>query len=618
MDDLLKGVTGRGSRGAAMADRLVALRQLVERGRLSTLEPLLPLCFTLQGKPYHLKDHFPFSPLFKTRMPKTIVVKSGRQVSKTVSQASQGVLLSNCIPFFRTLYIAPRYEQIRKFSNNVVRPFIELSPLRSLWTGTSVENSVLQRSFLNRSMMMFSFALLDADRIRGVSADALRIDELQDMDPSHLPIIRETLSYSKYGLQALTGTPKSLDNPLEGIWQRSSQAEWVIPCVSCGTWNIPSREHHLDAMVGPWHSDISEKCPATVCHKCRRPIFPRHGHWLHRYRERRHTMAGYHVPQIIMPLHYSTPSKWSELLAKREGAGNMTTASFYNEVMGESVDVGQKLINVTELKRAACLAWKNDPRAISPEVLRRLKDYSMKVLSVDWGGGGESGTSFTTLVLLGYYPTGEIHALWGKRMVLSQEHLKEALEILHWMRVTQADFLAHDYTGAGVVRETVMAQAGFPLERVIPVQYVRAATKSLMTFVPATPTHNRDYYRLDKTRSLLYMFTGLKLKRIKTFEYDFVDPDRPGLLHDLLSLVEEKSETRLAGDIYTITRNPMFPDDFAQALNVGCAVLWQSNNAWPDYAKAANVGRITRSQEERYGSRNYGWENTNGGFFEQP
>lgn len=620
INDILMAIGAEKLNGRAQTnvDRISHLRRLTEHGGIQTLEPLLPLCLTLQGKPYELSDHFPFSPVFKTNMPSTLVLKTGRQVSKSTSLASHGVILSNAIPFFRTLYVTPLYEQIRRFSNNYVRPFIDRSPIKSLWTGTSTENSVLQRSFKNLSMMIFSFALMDADRIRGISADKVAIDEVQDMDPDHIPIIREVMSHSSWGLMQLTGTPKSLDNPLEGLWRRSSQAEWFIPCFGCGEWNIPSMEFHIDKMIGIYHDDISEKIPAVVCHKCQCPIFPRQGHWVHRYPGRRWKMAGYHVPQIIMPLHYARPDKWAELLAKRQGWGNTTTAMFYNEVLGESVDAGQKLISETELRSAALLPWSNNPTDPSPELLRRLQYYPQRLLSVDWGGGGEDGVSFTTLALLGYTSAGQIHILWGKRLVISQEHLQEAKEVLYWLRRFRCHLVAHDYTGAGIVRETVMVQAGFDLERVMAIQYVRAAAANLIRYVPATPLHNRSHYRLDKTRSLLYTFQAIKLRLIQSFEYDYVNDDNPGLLHDFLALIEEKESSRLAGDIYTITRNPILTDDFAQAVNIGCAALWHANNSWPNYADAAAIGKVTPNQFLSAGSSTHGWEQEKSSFFRQP
>lgn len=620
-------------RPASQADYLVAVRQLAEVGGVQTLELLLPLALRLRGKPYTLHDHFPFSPMYRLTMPSAILWKTGRQVAKSTNLASHGVMLANCIPFFRTLYVTPLYEQIRRFSNNYVRPFIDQSPVKALWSGTTTENSVLQRSFKNDASMLFSFALLDADRIRGISTDRICIDEIQDFDPDHIPIIRETMSHSDWGLLALAGTPKSRDNSLEALWKDSSQAEWFIPCYTPGcrgpegrTWNIPSLDYHINAMIGPMHADISERVPAVICRRCKRPINPRPNadgsgaHWVHRHREKRHQFAGYHVPQIIMPLHYGRADKWSELLAKQQGWGNTSTNVFYNEVLGESVDTGQKLVSETELKRAAVLPWVNTPNNPSSLMLERLPHYKMKCLSIDWGGGGEKEVSFTSMALLGITPDNKIDCLWGKRLIISVEHLREAEECLHWLNAFKCDIMAHDYTGAGIVRETVLVQAGFDLQRVMPIQYVRAASKNLMKYVPETMLHNRSHYRLDKTRSLLYTFQAIKLKLLRFFQYDHVNKDTPGLLHDFLALLEEKTNTRLAGDIYTIIRNPLMPDDFAQAVNIGCAALWHANECWPNFAAAAKIGRISAAQHEAAGSSSYGWteDRSQSGYFGQP
>src|SRR5258708_38479758 len=95
-----------------VTQRLSMFRKLIERGQIHTMEPLLPLLLTLKGKPYTLEEHFPFSPLFRTRMPTNLVVVSGRQVSKSTSLAANGVLVANSIPHFSTLYVTPLYEQI--------------------------------------------------------------------------------------------------------------------------------------------------------------------------------------------------------------------------------------------------------------------------------------------------------------------------------------------------------------------------------------------------------------------------------------------------------------------------------------------------------------------------
>lgn len=575
-------------------ERLKIAAAISQQTSLPSLEPLLPLLLNLNGKPYDLSSHYPFQPLFRCMSPKNQVWCTGRQVSKSTSLAAHGVVIANAVPFFKTLFITPLYEQIRRFSNNYVRPFIDQSPVKSLWSGSSTENSVLQRSFKNNSMMIFSFALLDADRVRGVSADRVAIDEVQDMDPDHIPIIQETMSYSKYALSSYTGTPKTLDNPIYGLYKRSSQAEWFIPCLNCKHWNIPSLDHDLDKMIGPYHDGISEQCPGTICAKCQKPINPRKGRWVHRHPERRWQFAGYHVPQIILPLHFADPEKWSTLLLKREGFGNMTQAQFYNEVMGESIDSGQKLVTETDLKKACSLPWNNE-KTPSPECLKDIMHYTHRILAVDWGGGGEEGVSFTVLTVLGYRPDGTIDVLWAKRLVLGSDHLAEAKECMHWSRTFNCGFIAHDYTGAGTVRETVMAQAGIQLDRVMAVRLVRAASQDLMVYKPPTPINHRAHYSLDKTRSLLYTCQAIKLQQIRFFRFDWQSQDMPGLISDFLSLVENKAESRTGSDIYTITRNTLLSDDFAQAVNIGAAALWHITKSWPNFASIAGVQRAAAS-----------------------
>ena len=121
-----------------------------------------------------------------------------------------------------------------------------------------------------------------------------------------------------------------------------------------------------------------------------------------------------------------------------------------------------------------------------------------------------------------------------------------------------------------------------PYKNIIPIQYVRAASSKIMSVVQPTAVNPRVYYRIDKTRSLLTVCAAIRMKKIKFFKYDYRSTDDPGLVHDFLALVEQKSETRLGSDIYTITRNPQLSDDFAQAVNIGACGLWYTTNSWPN------------------------------------
>jgi hypothetical protein len=438
--------------------------------------------------------------------------------------------------------------------------------------------------------MYFSFALLDADRVRGISADRLCMDEVQDMDSELIPIIKEVMSHSDWRITWYTGTPKTEDNTINGLWQRSSQAQWFCHCRACGFWNIPSKEFHITKMIGPMSDDIGPKRPAVVCAKCARPIDPfwPENTWVHKDKSKRWDFAGYHIPQIIMPVHYSSKKQWAELLAKQRGAGNTTVAQFYNEVLGESYDEATKLVTKTDLVNAAKLPWQNNIYDFS-EPQGKISSYHTRCLAVDWGGGGKDETSFTTLAVLGWKGDGTIDCLWGKRLLTPHDHIGEANECLKVFNAFQCHFFVHDYTGAGSLRETFINHAGVPIARLIPIAYVRTAHKDLMSLHVATRQHPRDYHQLDKARSLQLTCNAIKLGVIKFFQYDYINDDEPGLLHDFLALIENKVNTAHAGDIYTIIRNPMFTDDFAQAVNIGCCALWHSTNSWPNIAARADT-----------------------------
>jgi hypothetical protein len=607
------------------AQRIDAMRKLVSSGRLPSFVPLLPLVLNLNGKPYTLRDHFPLEPVFRVRLTRQLLLKTARQIAKSTSWAARGLILCNAIPHFSILFVTPLYEQIRRFSTNYVRPFIEQSPLHSLWIGTGTENSVLQRSFKNCSKMYFSFALADANRVRGISAHANSFDEIQDMDGSLIPIIQETMSASTWRLSMYAGTPKTLDNPIEGRWLSSSQAEWCIPCFNCKHLNVPKMGYDLEKMIGPWHDNIGVLnptpeqikngvkvgVPGTVCARCRKWIDPRQGRWIHRFPERRWKFPGYHIPQIIMPMHYSDPDRWSELLAKREGYGNCTVPQFYNEILGESFDTGTKLLTKTDLEQASILPWANDP--ISPtEPVKRKNEYVMRVLGVDWGGGGEEEISFTVMAVLGLRPDGRLDVIYGRRLLTPHDPLAEAHQILRIYNIFSCNILAHDYNGAGSLRETFCVQAGLPLQNIAPIVYTRSANKNIITYHKSEQQHSRDYWLLDKARALQLVCQCIRLKWIRLFKHDYVSEENRGLQHDFLSLTENKVEMPRGPDVYMIQRNPHFPDDFAHAVTYAACAIWHRTQQWPNIANLAGL-QLTLDQLNQI-SPDRPWQDYSGPF----
>lgn len=579
-----------GARNCTPLDSLALVRKLIDLTGMETMEPLLPLLLAFNGKPLTLKNHFVLSPLFTTREPSKTVFMNGRQTGKSVGVASALYLTSVTKPNLSSLYVTPLQEQMKRFSLNYMQSLINNSPFRP-FLSKGCTQTINQRGFVNDSKILFSFASDNADRVRGINADVNCYDEVQDFSFDVLPVIAETLSASISPRTLYTGTPKTEDNTLSHLWRRSSQAEWWIPCTHCGFENIPSKEYHLERMIGPSRDDISEENPAVICYKCRKPIYPRLGRWVHRFPNRRMSTqygTGYHVPQILLPMHYSNKLKWDTLLAKQD---DWPTALFLNEVLGEPVDSGQTLVSMRDLQAAGCLGYRNNPNSPDEQVFRLLNShrYESTCLAIDWGGGGQEMISFTCMAIMGIDYDGNIDVLWGKRFTAGIDHAGEAEAALAYLRAFSPQLVVHDYSGPGVLRETIMHQAGVPLNRIMGIIYTGPSKQAVIRHIPATAQHPRDHYSLDKSRSLLYTIQMLKTGKLRFFEYDGGSGSKnaagmsTSLMDDFLALYDEKMTSSGSGFSYTIRRVPSKADDFAQTINFGCAALWHVTGHYPKF-----------------------------------
>lgn len=413
----------------------------------------------------------------------------------------------------------------------------------------------------------------------------MAVHNCQDMDWDFLPIIAETLSASKWGLHQFSGTPKSFDNTIQALWEECSQAEWVIRCEACNHYNIPNVEFDAFNMIGPV-TNVAKYGTGLICAKCGRPIDSRRGFWLHAYPDRFTQFVGYHVPQIIMPMHYAHEKKWVELLFKRD---QRSSAVFLNECLGESCDVGLKLITLNELKSACVLHPNEWHLARNVPFTER---YIQRILGIDWGGGGEDEVSYTTLAVLGLRPDQRLEAVYLERMHAASSDVEEIRRILEVFNVFQCHYLAHDFAGAGSVHETLLIQAGFPVEKIIPFNYMKVSAKP-MIYVHGTKDSARHYYVLDKARSLLLLCTLLKTHHLLLPGYE----SSQDLVSDFLNIYKETQELGHHGSVLQIKRMPKKPDDIVHAVNYAACAHFHTTQRYPDIARSFGV-TLTKEQQE--------------------
>ena len=519
----------------------------------------------INGKPFTLSKHRFFEPMFYSDLPARTLLVCARQVGKSTHMAAQGVLQAACLDRFKCLFLAPQFEQIRRFSHQYIKQFIHESFLKDLLVDRTTMDSVLQKSFKNHSELFFSFALLSVERVRGLAVDAIRIDEIQDLQPDFLDIIRECMSASTRRSEMYTGTSKTVDNIIEQLRLQSSQAEWFMKCNACGHWNIPTVEGSgaglgVAAMMSP---------EGICCAKCKKPIDPEKGIWVHKYPERANFFPSYHVPQVIAPVHYANEKNWKALLYKR---AEMAPAKFINEILGEACDEGQRLVSKTELEAASCLN-NNDLQ----EAVNVRGKYTDVILGVDWGGKGERMQSFTAVAVMGVSPTSEhLEVIYAKIFPAMMDPVEETKEVVGLMKAFQATGIAHDAAVAGEIRRSIMKSVGLSDQNLYNCRYSSGmSAKDFIEFRPATDVNPTNYYNLDRSRTLAAVCMAIKGKNLLFPNYESMGNEAgKNIMDHFLAVYEETTETAHGREQKFIKRNPGMPDDFMHACGFACATPW--------------------------------------------
>lgn len=247
-------------------------------------------------------------------------------------------------PSFKTLYVSATSQQAQVFSADRIKEPIETSPLLSALTNRILSQNVFFKQFTNRSQIRLRYAFLSADRVRGIPADKILIDEVQDIMTENIPVIEECVSHSMFKIMRYAGTPKSLDNTIEVYWQAfSTQNEWLVPCDYCNNWNNLGEKN------------IGKK--GVICAKCGKPLHTRHerAQWASMqprtpYNEERVAFEGFRIPQLMVPWIAESEEGWKDLILKFE---QYPRAKFYNEVLGLSFDLGTRPLKRDQIK-ACC------------------------------------------------------------------------------------------------------------------------------------------------------------------------------------------------------------------------------------------------------------------------
>lgn len=510
----------------------------------------------IKGKPLSFNDYLPFIDVYNL-YPDEMVLKCGRQIGKSVSLS--GALVSNSAStnYFNSLYIAPLSQQTSRFSTGYLDTFMESPILQKYYRDTQSRKNVFQKSFKNKSTIYLGYAETeaDADRIRGVNADLLCVDEIQDVSLDALPVLYETLSASDYAYKRLTGTAKTENNTLEIKWRNSNQCEWVMKCQGCS--------RHIAAYDYDTCMKILKGKHGPACPYCNHVIDVTRGMWV-AFNPEVTRSVGLHIPQFIIGAR-TKPKKWKELQDKLDMYNPQKLA---NEVFGLAAGMGGKILTQREAM-ACCNVDRHEFDEEWPVDNRGIIQVSV---GVDWSVTSAT-KSYTVITVLGSDMNGKIYLLYTERLN-GVDILDQVRYVMRIATRYRAQTIASD-RGVGVLQCQIM-QNEYGRDRVHPINYV--ASKSALRWDALG-----QYFAADRTMCIDSVIMKMKQGRdsFETPSWDMTG----AYWRDALSIHEE--ETRAGRRIYC--KNPDLPDDWLHSVvfaNIGLMILRKEFK----YVEALEVG----------------------------
>lgn len=447
-----------------------------------------------------------------------VLLKAGRQVEKSTLLGNVCLSYTAMVMAFKVLYVTATAQQATVFSVDRIREPMELSPVVSSLTTTKLAQNVFFKQLLNRSQIRIRYAFLSADRVRGISADKILIDEIQDILAHNIPVIEQCASHSPWKIYRYSGTPKSMDNTIQIYWdQYSTQNEWAVPCDrhTPRHWNILGEKN-----IGRH---------GLICAKCGKPIHPNNPDalWVSMQprtpnNEDRVTFQGFRVPQLMVPWIVDSEEAWDDQIIFAHK--RYDRAKFHNEVLGLSYDSGARPLTRAQVQ-ACC---QEDIRMA--EVVENAKKCNGGVYAgIDWGIGENESY---TVISLGGYLGKEFQIFYSHRFTGQDIEPPVQLEKIAKMFVATGVRIAGTDYGVGFDRNDWLAR-NFGPHRIRKIQYVGKLKRK----VKWEPEMGR--FVVHRTEIMSDIFNAIKRKQIFLPKFEeYMDPH----VEDLLNIFSEYNE----------------------------------------------------------------------------
>lgn len=214
-----------------------------------------------------------------------------------------------------SLYVFPRDEQGRAFSNQRIRPLIRGSEYLRERVPRDHINNVKDRQIGYGWLNLRGSQSVEG--LESIDADALAMDEYDYLVPDNIPNAEKRISGPlSLGLIRRIGFPTVPGYGIARKYEQSDKRRWMVKCEGCGEWQ------DLD-----FWKNVDDVAMQLVCAACRKPLDAAKGEWVAQYPDRQ--VRGYHMTRLMVP-----NAKIAKIVEESKLRADYEVQNFYNRTLG--------------------------------------------------------------------------------------------------------------------------------------------------------------------------------------------------------------------------------------------------------------------------------------------
>jgi len=275
------------------------------------------------------------------------------------------------------------------------------------------DDTLTEKQFKHENKLWVDSNANDAQRLHGMSLDAIFYDEVQRMNKDDIGNSKRTLTAAKYGpsgegIQLYFGTPLQRGSDFHKMWEASDKRYYHLGCADCGHFFMlytPGSDEWENIWL---YANIVE-CPECK-HKQDKVEAIERGKWIPSQPKtpdgKVPPYVGFHFNQLLLP-NFNKET----LINNKPGIHPTNSERIWqNEVLGEFYSGSDLPMSEEEIYQH-CRNTKRKISFGSPSIKRSFNQkiitpyQSPMFMGIDWGGkddveGSKTGKSFSSVAII--------------------------------------------------------------------------------------------------------------------------------------------------------------------------------------------------------------------------